>query len=407
MTTIHRPATGRTTTAPAPGRRRPALLVPPAIAALLAVGCAMLGPASVVADARAAVMAAVEAVAAPWFDTVHRAPVEAVANALLFVPVGALAALALRRRHPLLPLAVGAAASVLVEIAQAALPGRVPDPADVVANITGTAIGVALVVACLASSRRAARRRTRRLVAALTLLLLAGLAACSSAGQAHLAAPSGEAPVSTPSGGTRGVAPSGQAHASAPSDRARDGAAPSVEDGYVGKGAWLSPLDDVPAITALDSALRRAVQDAARDAETDGVELRVTSGWRSAAYQRSLFDDAVARYGSPDAARAYVLGPDRSAHVTGHAVDIGPTDATSWLSQHGVCATIAARAGLSRSRPARLSTAAPGCRWSTPDRWSPGTCWRRSPSRSCGEKGGRPPGPWAPRRLPRPAAGSG
>jgi D-alanyl-D-alanine carboxypeptidase len=27
--------------------------------------------------------------------------------------------------------------------------------------------------------------------------------------------------------------------------------------------------------------------------------------------------------------------PELSAHVTGDAVDIGPTDADSWLSQHG------------------------------------------------------------------------
>ncbi|MGY1842645.1 SDR family NAD(P)-dependent oxidoreductase [Modestobacter sp. SYSU DS0875] len=57
-------------------------------------------------------MAGVEALPAPLPGTVHRAQVEAVANVLLFVPVGALAALALRRSGPALPLALGAATSV-------------------------------------------------------------------------------------------------------------------------------------------------------------------------------------------------------------------------------------------------------------------------------------------------------
>ena len=50
-------------------------------------------------------------------------------------------------------------------------------------------------------------------------------------------------------------------------------------------------------------------------------------------------------YGSDEEARKYVATPDTSAHVTGDAVDIGPTDADSWLSQHGasygLCQTFA------------------------------------------------------------------
>ncbi len=53
----------------------------------------------------------------------------------------------------------------------------------------------------------------------------------------------------------------------------------------------------------------------------------------------------MARYGSEDEARRYVATPDSSAHVTGDAVDLGPTDALSWLSQHGadygLCQTFA------------------------------------------------------------------
>lgn len=107
------------------------------------------------------------------------------------------------------------------------------------------------------------------------------------------------------------------------------------EDGYIESKA-LSPFaDDVPAIANLDPALRDAVQRAASDADEEGVEFVVTSGWRSAFYQQSLLDDAVKSYGSAEAASEFVLAPTESRHVTGEAIDIGRTDADSWLSQHG------------------------------------------------------------------------
>src|SRR5690606_9827902 len=62
---------------------------------------------------------------------------------------------------------------------------------------------------------------------------------------------------------------------------------------------------------------------------------RISSGWRSPAYQQSLLDDAVRRYGSEAEARRFVNTPEQSTHVTGNAVDIAPVDAMSWLSQHG------------------------------------------------------------------------
>ncbi|MGY5883409.1 VanZ family protein [Modestobacter lacusdianchii] len=136
--------------------QRPALLGPAAFAVLLTVGVVTLGPAWLVADARRAVTAAVEALAAPWPGAVHRAQVETVANVLLFVPVGALAAAALRRWDQLLPMTLGVGAAVLVELAQSTVPGRVPDLVDVAANSAGTVVGVAVTTACL---RRRARRR--------------------------------------------------------------------------------------------------------------------------------------------------------------------------------------------------------------------------------------------------------
>jgi D-alanyl-D-alanine carboxypeptidase len=85
----------------------------------------------------------------------------------------------------------------------------------------------------------------------------------------------------------------------------------------------------------LDPDLLAAIQAAARDAQADGVSMVVTSGWRSRAHQQRLFTEAVSKYGSEEEALRYVSTPDTSAHVTGDAVDIGPTDADNWLIQHG------------------------------------------------------------------------
>jgi len=109
-----------------------------------------------------------------------------------------------------------------------------------------------------------------------------------------------------------------------------------VDDGFVEVGGAIDPFaDELPAIAKLEPNLRAAMQDAARDAISDGVEFVVTSGWRSKRYQQSLLDAAILRYGSEQAAGEFVSSPEDSKHVTGEAVDIGRTDANSWLSQHG------------------------------------------------------------------------
>ncbi|GLY15676.1 D-alanyl-D-alanine carboxypeptidase [Kineosporia sp. NBRC 101677] len=107
-----------------------------------------------------------------------------------------------------------------------------------------------------------------------------------------------------------------------------------TEDGVIGD----DPAEvgtDVPALTELRPALLAAVREAAADAAEDGVDLRVTSGWRSAQYQQHLLDEAVDEYGSYEEARRWVNTPDGSKHVTGDAVDVGPTDAADWLGRNG------------------------------------------------------------------------
>lgn len=93
--------------------------------------------------------------------------------------------------------------------------------------------------------------------------------------------------------------------------------------------------DETPAVANLDPELLGALRRAATDAAHDGVELFVNGGWRSPAYQEQLWHDAVSKYGSAAEAARWVSTPDRSAHVSGNAVDIGPVDARAWLSGHG------------------------------------------------------------------------
>src|SRR5213075_892860 len=71
------------------------------------------------------------------------------------------------------------------------------------------------------------------------------------------------------------------------------------------------------------------------DAADDGVQFVVDSGWRSAEYQEQLLREAIAKYGSEAEAARWVATGTTSPHVSGDAVDIGPADATRWLSAHG------------------------------------------------------------------------
>jgi FtsP/CotA-like multicopper oxidase with cupredoxin domain len=105
-------------------------------------------------------------------------------------------------------------------------------------------------------------------------------------------------------------------------------------DGLVPDGA--SVFDDqTPAVANLDPSLLKALRRAATDAAEDGIDFQVNSGWRSAAYQEQLFREAVSEYGSEEQAARWVATANTSVHVSGDAVDIGPFDATAWLSAQG------------------------------------------------------------------------
>ena len=93
--------------------------------------------------------------------------------------------------------------------------------------------------------------------------------------------------------------------------------------------------DDIPGVANLDPALLGALRQAATAAAGDGVKFFVDSGWRSPAYQERLLEEAVSKYGSEREAARWVATPSTSPHVSGDAVDIGHSEATAWLSEHG------------------------------------------------------------------------
>jgi hypothetical protein len=105
-------------------------------------------------------------------------------------------------------------------------------------------------------------------------------------------------------------------------------------DGAVPDGTTVFD-DEVPAVANLEPDLLAALRQAATAAADDGVDFFVNSGWRSPEYQAQLLREAVAKYGSEKEAARWVATPGKSPHVLGHAIDIGRSDATKWLSKHG------------------------------------------------------------------------
>lgn len=69
------------------------------------------------------------------------------ANVAMFTPLGVLLTWLLGRRRCWYALLAGLALTVVIEVAQRGIPGRVSDPRDVAANTIGTALGVVLALA--------------------------------------------------------------------------------------------------------------------------------------------------------------------------------------------------------------------------------------------------------------------
>jgi zinc D-Ala-D-Ala carboxypeptidase len=175
---------------------------------------------------------------------------------------------------------------------------------------------------------RTATRRTPRILVAGLLVVIAAIAA--DLGYQLLASSSSTAasPIDVLRSEHRGLR---SEHRGPHSERR---GALGEADGAVPHGATVFD-DEIPGVANLDSDLLGALRQAATDAADDGVEFVVDSGWRSPAYQEQLLHEAVLKYGSEEEAARWVATPNTSAHVSGDAVDIGPSGAAAWLSEHG------------------------------------------------------------------------
>ncbi|MEH1128054.1 M15 family metallopeptidase [Micromonospora sp. CPCC 206061] len=116
--------------------------------------------------------------------------------------------------------------------------------------------------------------------------------------------------------------------------RGDHGGTTTEADGALPEGVTVFD-DQYPGVANLDPDLLQALREGATDAADEGVEFYVNSGWRSPEYQNQLFREAVSEYGSEEEAARWVATADTSAHVSGDAVDIRPSDATAWLSERG------------------------------------------------------------------------
>jgi zinc D-Ala-D-Ala carboxypeptidase len=143
--------------------------------------------------------------------------------------------------------------------------------------------------------RQPARAPLRRIVRILIVAPLVVLAVIAAA-LAHQLPASMSSTAVTPTDVPRGDHHGALGEPGAPGER---GALPErgalgEADGAVPDGTTVFD-DDVPGVTNLDPALLGALREAATDAAGGGVEFLVDSGWRSAAYQEQLLQDAVSK----------------------------------------------------------------------------------------------------------------
>jgi hypothetical protein len=97
------------------------------------------------------------------------------------------------------------------------------------------------------------------------------------------------------------------------------------------------------AISGLDQGFQEALARMFLEApENVRGALRLVSAYRSPERQAELWDQALAKYGSPERARKWVAPPGRSKHNSGHAADLKYLDpaARAWVHEN------AARYGL-------------------------------------------------------------
>jgi hypothetical protein len=165
--------------------------------------------------------------------------------------------------------------------------------------------------------------RSRLIGAALSLVLAAALAGCSTSASGELAQ----------SAAGPGGAPAATGH----SRRDAGDAGLTDDDGYIPEGTSLDLDSDLPAVTRLSPDLLSALREAqaAMKQEGDGADITIADGWRSERYQQYLFAQAVHRYGSEEEAEKWAKRGADSEHVRGEAVDIADAGAMDFLNRFG------------------------------------------------------------------------
>jgi zinc D-Ala-D-Ala carboxypeptidase len=100
--------------------------------------------------------------------------------------------------------------------------------------------------------------------------------------------------------------------------------AENLPERLVGAGRFVR--DSYEREELLDAEAAQAFEAMKKNARTQGIQLMAISGFRNTADQRVLFENQIARRGSPEAAARLSAPPGHSEHHTGYALDI--TDAS-------------------------------------------------------------------------------
>lgn len=116
--------------------------------------------------------------------------------------------------------------------------------------------------------------------------------------------------------------------------RSTGGSGPTMSDGVL-PGPTSVFSNRYAAISHLDASMLISLRRAAAEASSYGIAIDIDSGWRSRAYQERLFEQAIAQYGSEQAAARWVARPGTSIHEAGRAVDVVGAAAQAWLLRNG------------------------------------------------------------------------
>lgn len=91
-------------------------------------------------------------------------------------------------------------------------------------------------------------------------------------------------------------------------------------------------------VTELNALVNVRFLAAQSQARIEGINLQITSGFRTLARQKYLFAKAIKKYGSAEEASKWVLPPAKSHHPQGIALDVNyPSDLSTakWLEVNG------------------------------------------------------------------------